>query len=386
MTVRIWGRVMLTAVGVAALVGAGQLGVAYGLDIVRLSRSFEADAGNQWNAQLAWVSWFAMLAAVAGAAAAVRAARRSQYAPGLGTRILVALFGGAGAGVVVPLSVGPARAAELTQSVDPALVVGLAAGLGAAAGVLVAVATLSVRPLAWHLATVTTAVWLAGLATAGHYLGPDDTRPWVRLGVPEWTARAGETDRLVEMLGMPALALLAGLVVAAVARGRRQPGLGVAVSGLAGATPLALAYLIAGPGSNGDTADQMAPYLGTLIAVPAGLLGSLLVTLVRRGPRAAAADGTGSRSPDVVEPTNIIPPLATKSGRGRRPAAEPAQWSAPRVPPPAPPARVRASASASVPRPDEYVDWVGGLGKAPGDGQRPPLPRRVPGERFPAGA
>jgi hypothetical protein len=313
---------------------------------------------------------------VGGAAAAERVARRHQYPPGIGTRILVALFGGIGASAVIPLSMQPARAAELAQSVDPALVVGLAAGLGAVGGVLVAVVALSLRPLAWHLATVATAVWLAGVAAVGPYLGPDGAAPSIRLGVPQWTVQAGETDRLVEMLGMPVLALLAGLVVAVVARSRREPALVSAVSGMAGATPLALAYLIAGPGTNGDTADQMAPYLGALIAIPAGLLGSLLVTAIRRRDRerdtAKASDRT--RSADAVEPTDIIPPLA-KEGQ-RRPAA-PAQWPAS----PIPAQRVRATASA--PRPDEHLDWVSGLGDPP-QGSSPP--RRVPGERFAAGA
>jgi hypothetical protein len=375
MTLRIWGRVTLTAVGVGALVGAGQLGVAYGLGIVDLDRSFGADTGNQWNAQLAWVCWFALLATVGGAATAERVARRHQYAPGVGIRILVALFGGVGAGAVIPLSVQPARSADLAQSVDPALVVGLAAGLGAVGGILVAVVALSLRPFAWNLAAVATAVWLVGLAAVAPYLGPDGAAPSIRLGVPQWTVQAGETDRLVEMLAVPVLALLAGLVVALVARGRRERGLGTAVSGTAGAAPLALAYLIAGPGTNGDTADQLAPYLGALIAIPAGLLGSLLVAVVRRrdpGREAAKANGR-ARPADAVEPTNIIPSLAAK---GQRHPAAPPQWPAPPVPP------LRARATAPAPRQDNHLDWVAGLGEPSRGGS---LPRRVPGERFPAG-
>jgi hypothetical protein len=384
MTLRIWGRVVLTAVGAGALIGAGQLGVAYGLGIVDLDRSFGADAGNQWNAQLAWVSWFAVLAAVGGAAAAERVARRHQFTPGVGTRILVALLGGVGAGAVIPLSMQPARGAALAQSVDPALVVGLAAGLGAVGGILVAVVALSLRPLAWHLATVAGVVWLAALAGVGRYLGPDDATPWIRLGVPQWTVQVGETDRLVEMLGMPVLALLAGLLVAAVARGRRKSGLGVAVSGMAGATTLALAYLIAGPGTNNDTADQMAPYLGALIALPAGLLGSLLVTVISGRGRGrdkdretAKADGRAPAT-DTVEPTNILPPLAKES----RPqaAAPPTQWPASAIPP------QRARATAAAPRRDDHAAWVSGLGEPPQGGHGGgSLPRRFPGDRFPAG-
>jgi hypothetical protein len=154
--------------------------------------------------------------------------------------------------------------------------------------------------------------------------------------------------------------------------------------------PLALAYLIAGPGSNADTVDQMAPYFGALIAVPAGLLGSLLVAVIPRRDAAAvrerdaaaaarrdgttadrlrptASAGARPRVGDTIEPTNIIPPLVT--GARRRAGAG------------------VASGVASVPRRD------GNLGPAPSyaqpaQGRQPGgsgLPRRTPGARFPAG-
>jgi hypothetical protein len=115
----------------------------------------------------------------------------------------------------------------------------------------------------------------------------------------------------------------------------------------------------------------MAPYLGTLTAVPAGLLGSLLVSLiVRRDRDTPTADAAGrARSADTVEPTNILPPL--DKGSRQRPAAATAA-ATPRTAP---------ASGASVPRQDAHVDWVSGLSRQPGS----TLPRRVPGERFPAG-
>jgi hypothetical protein len=68
MAYRTWGRVLLAALGVALLAGAGQLGFAYGLGIVRFARDFEP-VPSQWTAQLAWVAWFAMTAAIVGALA-----------------------------------------------------------------------------------------------------------------------------------------------------------------------------------------------------------------------------------------------------------------------------------------------------------------------------
>lgn len=354
MVLRIWGRAVLTAVGAGVLVAAGQLGVGYGLGIVRLGHSFEADTGNQWHSQLAWVSWFAMLAAVAGAATAQRdLRRRSQYPPGVGSRIVLALFGGIGAAAVIPLTLQPARATHLVQPIDPTLVIGLAAALGAVAGVLIAVATLSLRPLAWNLAVVAAVAWLFGLVAVVPYLGPDNPLPAVRLGVPQWTSAAQGAELPTDTLAMPVLAWLAGAVVAAVARRRGEPGLSIAVSGMAGAVPLALAYLIAGPGSNTELNDQMSPYLGALIAIPSGLLGSLLIALVPRRDadrdqsragqsraqeqsaqeqgqdrvqgqgqdeaRDQSQDTTkvgtraGSGSGEAVEPTNIIPPLTPPS-------------------------------------------------------------------------
>ncbi len=372
--VRIWARAALTALVGGALLGAGQLGVAYGLGIVRLTRTFDVNAGNQWNAQLAWVSWFAVLAAVAGATAGERVVRRDEHSLGAGARILLALCGGVGASIVVPLSMQPARAAVLARSGDPALVVGLAAGLGVVAGILVAVAVLSLRPLAWNVAAVATVVWLAGLAAIGPYLAPDAPLPAIRLGVPQWTVQP-DANQFVDLLGMPVLAWLAAVLVAAAARAQRVPGLASAISGMAGAAPLALAYLIAGPGTTGETPDQMAPYLGALIAVPAGLLGSLLVIVVPGRDRepADARVGAGGRPAGPVEPDNILPPISRGGGRP-------------------------AAGVASVPRHEDTAAWVATLGPQgqpdpagpldrPAHGRKPGgrLPRRTPGQRFPAG-
>lgn len=366
MTLRVWGRALLTAACAGALVAAGQLGVAYGLGVVRLVRTFDVTAGNQWNAQLAWVSWFAILAAVAGAAAAERVVRRHQATIGTGARILLALFGGVGASAAIPLTVRPARAAQLAQSVDPALVMGLAAGLGAVAGVLIAVAALSLRPLAWNLAAVSTVTWLAGIVAVVRYLGPNDPAHTARLGVPQWAVTAGNTNQLVDTLAMPVLAWLAGAVVAAVARARRESSLNIATSGMAGAAPLALAYLIAGPGANSDLSDQMSPYLGALFAVPSGLLGSLLVALIPHGDQdgerdPAVAAGASSDPPaqptETPEPTDTTAPVVSPSPTASTeatPAAPTPKTSTPKTSRPA----------ASIPKArtsDEHIDWVSAL-------------------------
>jgi hypothetical protein len=386
---RTWTRATLTGLAAGAVVGAAALGVAYGLGIVRLARTFDAGAGDQWNAQLAWLSWFAMLAAIAGAATADRAARRCGHTPGVGTRILLALCGGIGAGAVVPLSMQPARTAQLAQSGDPALMVGLAGGLGAVAGVLIAVAALSLRPLAWHVAAVAAVVWLAGLAAVAGRLDPADPVPAARLGVPQWTAQPHE---YVDMLSMPVLTWLLALLVAAVARARRQPAPVIAISGTAGAAPLALAYLIAGPGSNGETGDQLAPYLGALIAVPAGLLGSLLVALLPRrdrertgGHRGATAGAGAAVAPPAAPP--LAPPLAPLLAPPVGPPAAPLVGppAAPLVGPPAAPLVGPPVAQGGRQRSAAGVAGVAAVPRREDHGVGGPLPRRTPGPRFPAG-
>ncbi|MFD0823162.1 hypothetical protein ACFQ0D_33680, partial [Micromonospora zhanjiangensis] len=84
---RSWGRVLLAAAVVGLLAGAGQLGIAYGLGVVRFVRSFAGGAANLWPAQLTWASWFAMVAAVAGAVVGERLARRRGLPVDVGVRI-----------------------------------------------------------------------------------------------------------------------------------------------------------------------------------------------------------------------------------------------------------------------------------------------------------
>jgi hypothetical protein len=193
-------------------------------------------------------------------------------------------------------------------------------------------------------------------------------------------------NRWIETLGMPVAALLVGAAVAGIARWRQYPPLAAAISGLAGPATLALAYLVAGPGLNSNQTDQVAPYLGALIAVPAGLLGSLLVVVARRPIMAPkpATEADGAQQPDLpdqpptragatrnkkdksdpqsvpLEPSNILPPVLTRQDPTSRPATG------------------RASAR-SANRDDAYEGWVNGL-----VAENEPLPRRTPKQRSSA--
>jgi hypothetical protein len=201
---------------------------------------------------------------------------------------------------------------------------------------------------------------------------------------------------------MPAMALVCGIAVAVAARRRAMSTLTVALSGLAGPALLTLAYLVAGPGS-GDQRYQVVPYWAAMTAAGAGVLGSVLVAVLSRGP-AVPADGL---DPSKGKPTPDRPPLprreAQTSSAIARAAAAAAQRSkeqlkpsdtgvltvppedaagpsfngfAPRPQPqalntpPTAPAPVSPPLSMNpAPQPrgrngqgDEFVDWVSGLG------------------------
>jgi len=317
MAFRTWGRVLLAALGVGLLAGAGQLGFAYGLGVVRFARDF-AETPGQWTAHLAWVAWFAMLAAVAGGVAGDWLARRGGERPGPGSRVACAVAGGVGALAVAPLVMLPARNAQV-EGVDAVVVGGLSAALGALAGVFAAVAVLSQRVFAVNLATVTLGVWLVALLSVAPSLGPEDPLPEVRLGALDATwLGSGLAQRLAVIL-MPALALAVGAGIGALARWRGLPVVPVAASGVVGPALLALAYLTAGPGPDGDR-YQAAPYWGALIAVAAGGLGSVLASVARQMTAGTPATGAAGADVDGDHTAEVFPGYDPKaSGADDRP-------------------------------------------------------------------
>ncbi|MFI6239960.1 hypothetical protein ACIBEF_08810 [Micromonospora sp. NPDC050795] len=302
MAFRTWGRLLLTALGVSVLAGAGQLGVAYGFGIVRLTGAFTGTTVNQWPAQLVWVGWFAANAAVAGAVLTGRLARRDAPAASTGRQLAVGGAAALGATVIAPLCMQPARAAELI-SVDPVWAVGICAMVGAVIGAGAAIAVLFRPELGWNMAAVAGTVWLLALISVLPSLGTAGPLPTVRLGVlePSWLDDAA-AQRLA-MLLLPIVALLAGAATAGLARSRGQAPLVSGATGVAGPVLVAFAYLTAGPG---DAVDryQTAPYYGSLIAILAGALGAAAAALLR-WPM-----GTRTTDSQAIEPTAILRPLS----------------------------------------------------------------------------
>ncbi|MER7592091.1 hypothetical protein ABTW72_31575 [Micromonospora sp. NPDC127501] len=303
MAFRTWGRLLLTALGVSVLAGAGQLGVAYGFGIVRLTGAFTGTTVNQWPAQLVWVGWFAANAAVVGAVLTGRLARRDAPAATTGRQLAVAGAAALGATVIAPLCMQPARAAELI-SVDPVWAVGICAMVGAVIGAGAAIAVLFRPELGWNMTAVAGAVWLLALISVLPSLGTAGPLPTVRLGVlePSWLDDAA-AQRLALLL-LPIVALLAGAATAGLARWRGQAPLVSGATGVAGPVLVAFAYLTAGPG---DAVDryQTAPYYGSLIAILAGALGAAAAALLRW------PTGTRTADPQAIEPTAILRPLPT---------------------------------------------------------------------------
>ncbi|MGB2568527.1 hypothetical protein ACPFP2_08780 [Micromonospora citrea] len=347
MAFRTWGRLLLTAFGVSVLAGAGQLGIAYGFGIVRLTGAFTDGAVDRWPAQLAWVGWFAVTAAVVGAVVTGRLARSDGLPEQTSVQLAVSGAAALGATVVAPLCMQPARAAELS-TVDPVFAVGICAVAGAVVGAGAASVVLLRPPLGWNVAMLAGAVWLVALISVAPGLLSAGPLRTVRLGVlePSWLDAAA-AQRLA-MLLLPTVALLAGAATGALARWQGHVPLIGGAAGTAGPVLLAFAYLTAGPGDSADR-YQLAPYYAAVIAVAAGALGSTAATLVR-WPLVPARTDDGAITPtDILRPLpgGPVPAGATTASTvdlvgaagaartvapGRPGAATPAHWDWPVAP------------------------------------------------------
>ncbi|GIF19423.1 hypothetical protein BJ973_006466 [Actinoplanes tereljensis] len=385
MAFRTSAKLLGVTLGVAALAGASQLGLAYGLGIVRLTRVLDLTARDQWTAELAWVAWLAMTSAVIGGMAG---RPHLPTTSGAGTRLGTAVAAGLGAAIVVPLTMQPARTATVA-GVQPAFVIGVCAVLGAIAGLFAAYAALS-RPVArWSFLTVGIAAWAIAILSAVPSLAPGKTLPAIRLGVIDAALLPDSVTQRTALFTMPALALISGIALGWRARRRDASTLTIALTGLPGPALLTAAYLVAGPGT-GDDGFQGVPYWAAMTAAGAGVLGSVLAAVLRRSPEsggptpnrppltkrdpepdsaiAQAGTGTGTGAaagpPTPVEmppfdgfkanPANANPAKA----QGR---AQPQQISPPLATPTpiAPPPQVKARRQAE---PDGVAEWVSGLG------------------------
>ncbi|SFF43674.1 hypothetical protein SAMN05421541_110253 [Actinoplanes philippinensis] len=373
MALRSWLKLLAATTTAAAVVGAGQLGIAYGLGMVRLDQALDFTQRDQWTAQLAWVAWITMTAAAIGAVVATGLRPRWSPRPvSSGGALGMGLAAGLGALAVLPLTMQPARTAQVA-GVQPVLVIGICAALGAAVGIFAGYAAAARAAARWSLSTLTVAVWFVALISVAPSLAPGKTQPPVRLGVLEGSLIPAGLTEYTRFATMPAIALIAGLVIGLVARGRKMPALAVALSGLAGPALLTVAYLIAGPGSAGGF--RLDPYWGAMTAAGAGVLGSVLAAIVRSAPGATrtipepetpAAGSPDAGSPNESEPdpapADTRPEPATASGRAALPRRDVPVQSA-----------IAQAAAAAARRPEDELrpSDTGVLPLAPGNRPHP---------------
>jgi MFS family permease len=317
MAFRSWLKLLAATTTAAAVVGAGQLGIAYGLGMVRLDQTLELTQRDQWTAQLAWVAWITMTAAAIGAVVAT--GLRPRWSPRpvtTGGALGMGVAAGVGALAVLPLTMQPARSAQVA-GVQPVLVIGICAGLGAAVGIFAGYAAAARAVARWSLSTLTIAMWAVALISVAPSLLPGHTQDTARLGVLDGDLVPGAVAGQTPFVTMPVIALIAGLITGWIARGRKMPTLTVALSGLAGPALLTVAYLIAGPSSGGGF--HLDPYWGAMIASGAGVLGSVLAAIVRGAPEPARTPEPESPGDDSPADAKPEPAPITASGRATLP-------------------------------------------------------------------
>jgi hypothetical protein len=292
MVVRGWGGSVATAVGVAAAVGAAQLGLGYGMDIVSWAPDAGGLASEAWIASLTWASWIAATSAIVGAVVADRLSPPTGDPAGgdrvtsVLWRLVLATAAALGAGVAVALVAVPARVAVVAETSAPQAVAAGYAVLGVIVGLVMAVGALTARAVAANL--IATAAWLWLLAIVAVVDGVLAGRDWSRVPLAFWEFTDAEPwfrNILLPDAGLAlGAALVIGLLAALPAVRRGDHPIGVVVSGAAGPLVLAAAYLMAQPDLVGADVVDLSRHLVTPYLLLAGLLGSLIASTVRPRP------------------------------------------------------------------------------------------------------
>src|SRR5256885_12613922 len=158
MAVRTWANTLGVGAGAGLLAGAGQLGIGYGLGILRWDRDFPTS--DPWHAQLTWVAFLSTVAVIAGAYAGVWYARRTRLEPTLAIRVVPCLAAAVGATVILPLVIRPAGAAHPAEGGDPRLSVALTAVAGLLVGIIAAFAALSVPAVSGRGVGTAPSMWI----------------------------------------------------------------------------------------------------------------------------------------------------------------------------------------------------------------------------------
>ena len=333
MVVRGWGGAVATAVGVAAAVGAAQLGLGYGLEIISWQPGATGLSSEAWLASLAWATWIAATSTIVGAVVADRLGTRTAPEPAgadpdqppgeprtseLRTgaaapdvhpepdrvarglwRLVLAAAAALGGTATVALTAVPARLAEPVETSSPQTVAAGYAVLGVLVGLVIAVGALAARAVTANI--LATAGWLWLLATVAVVDGVLAGRDWERVPLAFWEFTASDPwfgNIFLPDAGLAAgAALVLGALAALPAARRGDHPVGVVVSGAVGPLVVAAAYLLAQPDLGGAEATDISRHLVAPYLVLAGLIGSLLISAVRPRTRRAAADPAAAPAP-----------------------------------------------------------------------------------------
>jgi hypothetical protein len=269
-----------TAAGAAAVTGAAQLGLGYGLGVVTWPAAPTAD-DSVWLGSLGWATWIAASATVFGAVLAARL----PYRPGGPWRLTLAASAVIGALLPLVLIALPARTAVRPDTFTPATIAAGYAAVGVLLGATVAYWAVASRPVAANL--IATAIWLWSLAGAAVVVELTSHRPsatyltsW-QFADPDDVARYGMIHWLSALL-MLAGALVLGVLTAWPAVRRGDLGLGAAASGAAGPILVATAFLVLAPRLTDMLGTLGSAYLIAPYAVLAGLAGSAMSVAIGR--------------------------------------------------------------------------------------------------------
>jgi hypothetical protein len=284
---RLWARLIGVTWGAAAFAAAGQLGVVYGLAIVRWDRTYSGGTEDDWQAQLAWLAWCVALAAVVGACVGARTAGRMKLELPIFAKIGVCLVAGIGAASTLPLIFLPARNTHPPINVNPQLVLIITAVAAAIIGAVVAVFALVSRQFAGGITATAGWVWAFAIFSVWWMIRRHDVQPLPRLGVLEVSQL---NFSQLEWVPIAITVIVAGSVAAVARFGGGRP-MHVAVSGFGGPMLLATAYLVAGPGG-GELRYHTIAYRSVLVAAVLSLLVSELVAFIGRMPKRAPRDKT----------------------------------------------------------------------------------------------
>jgi hypothetical protein len=207
-----------------------------------------------------------------------------------------------------------AQSAVVPVSAYPELVVATTTGAGIVVGTVLAILAGLVPTIGRNVRATVVWIWALGLfgAIAGYATHKTFRAP--RLAVIDAPSLIPDTWWSAPSL-MIAIAVVAGAVVAAVARWKGAGRLGTIFSGFAGPAAVAAAYLIVRPALEGAPTNPLDPFHASLIAVGSGLIGSAAVGLlpgpVRRDEDSAPKRRREPSSAAVIAPRSPSGPSLT---------------------------------------------------------------------------